>query len=105
MLQLAAAWSRWSSRDHKILAAEWLLVRACHANHRLKTPAPAQTLKQINKKKLADTVPKAVWQDFHPPRGEEVYIFNETYQTSTDGQLRQVSQMKWSNAFGVLCPV
>ena len=46
----------------------------------LKTPAPAPTLMQLNKKKLADTVPKAVWQDFHPPRGVEVYIFNETYQ-------------------------
>ena len=40
----------------------------------LKTPAPAPTLMQLNKKKLADTVPKAVWQDFRPPRGVDVYI-------------------------------
>ena len=57
----------------------------------LKTPAPAQTLMQINKQKLADTVPKAVWQNFHPPRGVEVYIFNETYQ----------NQYQWSIKAGV----
>ena len=57
----------------------------------LKTPAPAQTLMQINKRKLADTVPKAVWQDFQAPRGVEVYIFNETYQ----------DQYRWSSKAGV----
>ena len=56
----------------------------------LRTPAPPQTLRQINKLKLAETVPKAVWQDFQAPRGVEVYIFNETYQ----------DQYRWSSKLG-----
>ena len=57
----------------------------------LKTPAPVRTLMQINRGKLADTVPGAVWRGFRPPRGVEVYIPNETYE----------NQYQWSINVGV----
>ena len=93
-------WTKYDWQEHgrdglaavtKFLKLNGFWTGSCMTVSKTTAPHMARSQKEMNLVVLADTVPRAMWNDFNAPRGVKLFIHDETY----------LNDYKWSTHLGI----